>query len=386
MAAQNNFDYFPSKLAVGEAFCNRVSELKQLNTNINKSRHTVIYSPRRYGKSSLVNKAVTDLGLPHAVIDLFLAHDDKMITKRIMLGISSIISQLLTPSEKLLKKVQESFRNFKVTLGIKGYYIESSYSANSYDSVDQIHEALSILDSLAKEKKAKVIMFFDEFQDIINSESSKSIEGAIRNIAQGTDSVVFIFSGSYQHMLSELFDDKSKPLYMLCDKIYIERIQIAAYKSHINKIAQIKWQQDIDALVLDRILNLSEAHAFYVNMLCNIIFELENLPSIDDVSHAWEVCQEIEYRRIISEIQSLSTNQQDVLRLISIYNPTEPTGANFAATALKAASTIKQCIDVLLKKDFIYKVYHEDPDLLHIKTGQYRVLDPLMSIILRKLS
>ncbi len=53
MEHSNHFDYFPSKLAIGLAFCNRINELKQLNANINKSRHTVIYPPRRYGKSSL---------------------------------------------------------------------------------------------------------------------------------------------------------------------------------------------------------------------------------------------------------------------------------------------------------------------------------------------
>ncbi len=56
MEHSNHFDYFPSKLATGKAFCNRINELTQLRMNINKSRHTVIYSPRRYGKSSLVNK------------------------------------------------------------------------------------------------------------------------------------------------------------------------------------------------------------------------------------------------------------------------------------------------------------------------------------------
>jgi hypothetical protein len=389
MADQDNFDYFPSKLATGRAFCNRIDELRQLKSNINKCRHTVIYSPRRYGKSSLVNRVVTDLHLPYATIDLFLAHDDKMITKRIMIGISSIISQILTPSEKILKKVQEHFRNFKVTLGAKGFYIENSFSsftANSYDAVDQIHEALNILDSIAIEKSCKVIIFFDEFQDIINSESSKSIQGAVRNIAQSTNNIVFIFSGSYQHMLAELFDDKSKPLYMLCDKIYLERIFAIEYKKHINELALLRWKHTIDSITLEKILNLCEAHAFYVNMLCNILFGQNNIPSLIDVDNAWNLCQEIELRRIVSDIQSLSTNQQDILRLIATHNPIEPTGAHFSQIASKANSTIRQCTNVLLNKDFIYKVTANDPELPYIKIGQYRVLDPLISVTLRKLS
>lgn len=386
MIDQINFDYFPAKLATGKAFCNRVKELKQLKLNISKCRHTVIYSPRRYGKSSLVYRTVVDLKLPYTIIDLFLAHDDHIITKRIMLGISNIISQLLTPSQKLLNVVQELFRNFKVSLGGHGYYIEGVFNSNTADTIDQIYEALSILNNLAKEKNRKIIIFFDEFQDIANSEGAKSIQGAIRNIAQSTDNIVFIFSGSYQHMLAELFDDKAKPLYMLCDKIYLERILGVDYKKHINEIALLKWKKPIDEMVLDKILHLTEAHAFYVNMLCNILFDAKDVPQLDAVGDAWNVCQDMEYRRIISDIQGLSTNQQDVLRLIANNNPIEPTSTAFSNVAAKANSTIRQCVGVLLKKDFIYKVNIEDSSLVFIKIGQYRVLDPLMAMMLRKLS
>ncbi len=386
MINQQITDYFPSKLATGKAFCNRQTELKFIYSSINKCRHIVIYSPRRYGKSSLVNQAVTNLDLPHAVIDLFLAHDDRMINKRIMIGISHAISQLFSVTDKVLKKIQENFRNFKVTVGLNEFYIESSFSANTSDIVDQIYEALRILDNFAQEKQQKIIIFFDEFQDIVNSASSKSIQGAIRNVAQSTQNIVFIFSGSYQHMLAELFDDKSKPLYMLCDKIYLPRIYAREYISHINKIAQIKWSQTLKLIVLEKILNLTEAHAFYVNMLCNILFGFDDIPTCADVDSVWNQCQEIEHRRIISDLQNLAVSQQDILRLIAIYNPYEPMGNSFTQISGKAPSTIRQCIAVLLKKDFIYKVTIEDPKLAHIKVGQYRVLDPLMSIILRKLS
>ena len=187
-------------------------------------------------------------------------------------------------------------------------------------------------------------------------------------------------------MLTELFDDKSKPLYMLCDKMYLERIFAIEYKKHINKLALLRWKNTIDTMVLEKILNFSEAHAFYVNMLCNILFEQNTVPSLTDVDNAWNLCQEIELRRVISDIQSLSTNQQDVLRLIATNNPTEPTGTHFSKVASKANSTIRQCVNVLLNKDFVYKVTVNDPELQYIKLGQYRVLDPLLSITLRKLS
>ena len=98
-------DIFPSKLALGEQFCNRVDERQLLKSNIKKCRPTVLISPRRYGKSSLVHQVVSELNLPYASVDLFLAHNDLAITKRILQGVSEIVSNILPPREKLLARI-----------------------------------------------------------------------------------------------------------------------------------------------------------------------------------------------------------------------------------------------------------------------------------------
>ena len=227
-------DYFPSKLALGKQFYNRHEERKLLKANISKVRHTVLVSPRRYGKSSLVHQVVSELDLPKAAIDLFLAHDDKAITRRILQGISDALSQIIPPSEKLLNSIQKIFRNFKVTLSAKYFNIEAAYSGGVFDAVDQIFEALQGLAHIANEHKKVVIFFIDEFQDIANAESAKSIQGAIRHVAQETSDIMFIFSGSNRHLLLELFDDKSMPLYMLCDKLHLERMTSFDYLPYIQ--------------------------------------------------------------------------------------------------------------------------------------------------------
>src|SRR4051812_17429927 len=109
-------DYFPSKLAKAPRFCNRTQERDLLRSNINLGRHTVLVSPRRYGKSSLVHQVVLDMQIPCAAIDLFLAHDGKAITKRILDGISNVISQILPLSQKALITAQSFFSHFKVAM------------------------------------------------------------------------------------------------------------------------------------------------------------------------------------------------------------------------------------------------------------------------------
>lgn len=377
-------DYFPLKLAQGDQFCNREEERKFLKNNATKCRHVVLVSPRRYGKSSLVHQVCFELKIPFTSVDLFLAHDDKAITRRILQGISEVVTQIMPPSEKLLASLQAIFKHFKVTLAAKYFSIEASYDAGVFDPVDQVFNSLRALVKLAEKKKRKVIFFIDEFQDIVGAGSAKSIQGAIRHVAQETSNVMFIFSGSNRHLLLELFDDKSMPLYMLCDKLNLERMSSKDYWSYIQKAANIRWKQKIDKTVFDRIMMNTELHPFYVNMLCNELWLLDSPPSFDAVYTAWSCCFEKEERRLIAELEKLTNNQQDLLKALALNPVMEPTGQKFLTTVGMAYSSIRQTLKSLAEKDMIYKVQKEDVSIPGLRKGQIRVLDPLLAFALRK--
>lgn len=379
-----NIDYFPLKLAKGDQFCNRVAERKELKRNIELARHTVLVSPRRYGKSSLANKVASELKMPFETVDLFLAHDDKAIIKRILTGIGKIITTMIPVTQKALTVVQKYFNAFKVSFHAGGFGLELSHTAGAIDPADQILDALKSLAALAEEKKKKILFFIDEFQDITSAVASKSIQGALRHVAQDTSWVVFIFSGSSRNLLLELFDDKNNPLYMLCDKILLDRISSADYYPHIQKAAQNKWGKIISEETINRILTLTELHPFYVNLLCNELWKGNKAPNMNDVATAWLTCCETEERRFAAELEKLTSNQQDILRLLAANPVQEPTSQDFLHLTKLSLSSMRLGIKALLKKDMIYIVKKEDPQLPGIKKGQYRVLDPLLAFALRK--
>lgn len=381
-----NEDIFPSKLALGEQFCNRHEERALLKNNIAKCRPTVLVSPRRYGKSSLVHQVVTELNLPSASVDLFLAHNDLAITKRILQGVSEVVSMIMPPSEKLLTKIQALFKAFRVSLTAKYFNIEATYTGVTFDAVDQVFNALNALAKLAKEHNKKVIFFIDEFQDIALSESAKSIQGAIRHVAQETSNIVFIFSGSNRHLLLELFDAKAMPLYMLCDKLYLERISSDDYQMHLEKLAIRKWGIPLSPLTFNRIIKLTESHTFYVNMLCNQLWSLNKIPDVDEIDIAWECCANLEQRRVVAELEKLTKNQQDLLKVLALTPTTEPSSQQFLNRVGKAYSSVRLGIKSLLEKDMLYIVNKVDPALPMLQIGQIRILDPLMAYVVRKYS
>ena len=383
---QEKNDYFPSKLAKGEQFCNRVAERKSLKRNIELARHTVLVSPRRYGKSSLVHQVASEIEMPFESIDLFLAHDDKTVIKRVLAGISNIVSQMIPNTQKAAELVQKYFGNFKVTFNAIGFGLELSRTTSLVDPVDQIFDALRSLALLAEEKKKKILLFIDEFQDISNAESSKSMQGAIRHVAQDTAWIVFFFSGSSRHLLLDLFDEKSNPLYMLCDKLLLDRMSSDDYHPHIQKAALDRWGVRIDEMVINRILTLAELHPFYVNFLCNELWKSNRTPSMDEVTAAWITCFETEERRLVVELERLTNNQQDILKAIALHPVSEPTSQAFLNGLNVPLSSVRLGIKSLVEKDILYVVKKEDSNLPGIKKGQYRVLDPLLAFTLRKYS
>jgi len=188
-----HIDYFPSKLAKDPRFCNRIAERQSLKRNIEMGRHTVVISPRRYGKTSLIHKVVGDANLPFAAIDLFLANDNNAITKRILEGISEAITNILPVTQKALAIAQTYFNNFKLVLHASGFSLQASHAYDTIDPVEQIFDSLKSLAELARKKNKTILLFIDEFQDIANAESAKAIQGAIRNVAQDTSNLIFVF-------------------------------------------------------------------------------------------------------------------------------------------------------------------------------------------------
>lgn len=377
-------DYFPLKLAKGDRFCNRIHEKEVLTANVRQARHTVMISPRRYGKSSLVHRVVNDLKLPCATIDLFLAHDDKAVTRRILEGVGSLLAQLMAPSQKAMAFFQKYFSNFTLQITAGGFALQSHYEATSIGAVEQIYEVLKALAAIAAKTAQKVIIFIDEFQDIQNAESARSIEGAIRNVAQDTDDVVFIFSGSNRHLLLQIFDDRSKPLYMLCDKINLDRMSSKDYLPYIQDAVKTEWGKPWDDATFRKVMVLTELHPFYVNLLCHALFQKKSFADEEAVMAAWKQCYQTEKRRIFAEVTPLPLNQKKLLKHLAVNPTTEPYSVHHTTGIGMSASSIKAGLDALLQKDLVFEVTFEDAQIPEFKIGELRVLDPLMAYALRQ--
>jgi AAA+ ATPase superfamily predicted ATPase len=350
-------EYFPLRIVTGTYFCNRQAERKQLLRNLEKKRHTILVSPRRYGKTSLSNQVFQELDsrwvFAHA--DFLIALDADDIEKTILVLVGASLPKLVPFHKNLFEKMRAffSFSQAKLVISESGPAIEFGVSAKPQQT---IVEALMGLDHFAEKQKKQVALLFDEFQQVGQIKDSEPIEAAIRHAAERSKNVCYIFSGSNRHLLSQMFDDTSRPLYHLCEKLPVERIEAKEYQAHLNRLAKLRWGKTLEPVVLEHILFCSKCHPYYINLLCSRIWDLESpIQTGEAVEAVWRQYVEEEKGRIADEITQLTLNQRKILVGIAREQVSQPTNKTFLATINLSLASAAQAVKILLEKDMIYR-------------------------------
>src|SRR5262245_28910685 len=112
---------FPSRVAVGSNFCNRVEEKKRILHNIKNTQHTLIVSPRRYGKTSLVCKTIEEARIPFGYAHFFNAFRDETVLKRFIEGLSQLFTQLLPKTKAAMLRFAEMIRHAKLSVNVSRF-------------------------------------------------------------------------------------------------------------------------------------------------------------------------------------------------------------------------------------------------------------------------
>jgi len=366
---------FPLGIAQNEYFCNRVTETETLIRNINSCTHTVIVSPRRYGKTSLAYRAIEQCGLVYVKIDLYMATDHQDIEKAILKGINAIIASVTGVTDKILDSIKNYMKSIRPRLemgaGEIKLILEASKEATPQEN---ICEALQILDAILQKKSQKAVLLIDEFQEVERVAKDKGIEGAIRHVAQETQNFAVIFSGSKRNLLKSMFNDRNKPLYRLCDEIILERISATDYLKFINKFAKSKWCKHLSELAFEKIIECTERHPYYVNALLRSIFILEKLPTENIILDSWFDLAEKKRDDLFYEADVLTNIQKKLLIAIANGVNQELTSKYFLNQYQLASSSVIRALDELVAEDFIEK-----------KQKHYQLIDPLLKTALKHL-
>ncbi|OGT47262.1 MAG: hypothetical protein A3E82_06660 [Gammaproteobacteria bacterium RIFCSPHIGHO2_12_FULL_38_11] len=348
--------YFTSKIATDASFCNRTEERAIIIQSIQKNQHLVIVAPRRYGKTSLVVNTLTRHDIIFARIDLFCVVYEDEICRKVAKGVSQLIRKITPFSTKSLQLIGQCFKLSTIAVKAGDVEIKAELNKNTSDPTESLEDLLEGLEKLAKKQKKAIVLFFDEFQDVLKTESSDKIQAAIRAIAQHSQYVTYIFSGSSRAMLNKIFDDKKQPLYMLCKKILLTRIDKIHFSAHIISAFSKRFKKNSSVELIELILSKTECHSYYVNVLCDKLWEGKTMPSTEDVENAWQETLNENKGKIISDLEPLNTNKLKVLSTIAQLNYIkEPNSKYFLDHVKLPLSSTQNAIKYLLNYDFIFK-------------------------------
>ena len=231
-------------------FCNRIDEIKELKIDVNAGLNTLIYAPRRFGKTSFVLKTIDELKdekVKYVFLDLmYLSTLDEFINKYF----NVLAKSLEEPTDKIVnffKSVLNLRPNINVNFDTTGNP-SFSLALNNEDRTKALEDVLNIPLAFAKEGQ-KIVVIFDEFQEIANFD----LEAKMRSVIQHhSDKVSYIFMGSKKSLLHAMFLDKNRPFYKSVKHFKIKEIGKESWSEFITSKFQAT-NKEIDEIFIDKI-------------------------------------------------------------------------------------------------------------------------------------
>ncbi|EKD78024.1 MAG: hypothetical protein ACD_42C00077G0007 [uncultured bacterium] len=314
-------------------------------------------------------RAIESVKWPYADIDLFMKQDSESVMNEFFDGIGTLISKIIKPTEQAIRKLESLLKNLSVSIRVGQLGFEFTVSPKTVDAKKNLKSLLIGVDELLVKHKKHAIIFIDEIQSISGSPVCDEVESSLRFVAQKTKNISFIFSGSNRHLLSQMFEDRSRPLYKLCHKIPLQRISAEHYKNFINKFSRVRWKENLSNETLEEIFSCAKCHPYYMNILCSYLFESNTIPRVDDVVICWKkICRE-EQGSVARDIEFLTSKQKQLLSEIAkAPGLKEPAGKNFSSRVNLSVKGILGAIEILLKHDLVEK----------LETGEIRIVDPVL--------
>lgn len=340
------------KIAQENTFTNREKELKRLITNFENNINTIIISPRRWGKTSLVKEAarriIKNKRMKVCLIDLFYMRNEQefysYFTREIIKSISSKVEEITGLVRDFIHKLTP-----KIRIGVDAP-VDIEIDFDRTDIEKSYKEILDMPERIAKKKNISIIVCIDEFQNIGTYPDYLSFQKRLRSVWQHHKRVSYCLYGSKRHMLMHLFEQKSQPFYKFGDVIYLQKIDTQSLTDFIiTNFNQTK--KKISRNNAKAIVTLMKNHPYYVQQLAYMVWINTKISVTKDIiNNAKEdllAQNSLLYQR---EVESLSNTQIYFLKALvqgvsNNYTSKEVIGKYKLGTSANVIKIIKALTD-----------------------------------------
>lgn len=357
-------------------FCDRQKETAFLIKQIENGRNVALISPRRMGKTGLIQHCFNQPRLKDDYYTFFVDIYATTSLAEFVYLLGKAIYEELKP-----KKVAWTDRFFQIISSLRvGFKLDAMTGEPSFDiGLGDIQAPLTTLDEIFQYLELAdkpCLVAIDEFQQI-GSYEEKNVEALLRTKIQQCKQTMFIYAGSQRHVISNMFNSSSKPFYQSAISMGLEPIPLDAYTDFAIRMFEERGKH-VEAALVEEVYRLFDGCTWFMQMMMNELFALtghDELCGMDKLDTAWKNVIQMQEGSYKDQLSRLAPKQKQVLQAIA----KEGIASSITSSAfikkynLPSASSVQSAIKPLLKYDLVTQ-----------EEGRYRVYDYFFAEWLRK--
>jgi len=273
------------KLAMGSAFVNRVDEKRELKQNLYSGINTMLISPRRWGKSSLVKEAMTELlkertDVKVCYIDAFPIRSEEQFyqtfAREIIKATSNSWEAWISTAKEYLKALSP-----KISIGADPM-TDFSVGLELRPMKENELDLLNLPEKIAQDKGIKIIVCIDEFQNLAGLKTYEVLESKMRSVWQKQQKTSYCLYGSKRHMMIEIFNSSSKPFYRFGQIMFLSKIEEKEWVKFIVDSFKDTDKVISHELAMELVQTVS-LHSWYVQQLAHFTWNLTEKIATKDI-------------------------------------------------------------------------------------------------------
>ncbi|MBQ6074142.1 MAG: ATP-binding protein [Bacteroidales bacterium] len=308
------------KIVADNDFTDREEETRKLVSNFLSQTNTAIISPRRWGKSSLVNKAVatvskSDKSVLFMKMNAFRCETPldfyELFAKRTIECISSTAETLLSNAKEFISRLLP-----KLSISDPSGQYEMSFGVDLKNNPIG-EDILDLPQQIATARKKKVVVCIDEFQQTGEFAQTERFQKILRSHWEEQPDVAYVLYGSKKHMMLNIFGEYGSPFYKFGDLMFLPKISRENWITYIqNRFAETK--KSISSEIAGHLADLVESHSYYVQQLAQYAWlRTDKVCTEDIVEAAFQGLLDSLNLQFVNLMDSLTEKQRSFLCAVS---------------------------------------------------------------------
>ena len=260
-----------------EYFTDSMEEVAFIRHFVDSANHLILISPRRFGKSSVVAKAVKQSGRKSITINL------QQIT-----SVADLSAKLLREFFKIhpIERIRHLISHFRIIPTITTNAITGSMDVSFQPGVDAsilLEDVMALIEK-AHSQQDRIIIVLDEFQEILDLDTR--LDKKLRAIMQNQKNINYILLGSQESMMTDIFEKKKSPFYHFGELMRLGKLPREDFHHYLSERLKRCFSTNNNELA-DRILDYTGCHPYYSQQLAANVWNIGMLqPEKEDVISA----------------------------------------------------------------------------------------------------